>query len=283
MIIALPSKSPVEEPWALRDLPPFPWITTKILQLFSRRGDDVDIADLTELIRSDASLSTELLRRANSALFGMRSQVDSVNRAVTMIGLDRVRGLALTLGMGSFVRTALRIAVLRLAWRHSLASALLAEELAEVCGLRPDQGYTAGLLHDIGRLGLLVKYPESYADLLSVVAENNLGMLQSERDLFDIDHCEAGAWLAEKWNFPPALIEVIGNHHQEHTVVSPPLWRLAHLACRLAGSLGFDVIETVYREPPEAVLAELPRPVQLGPDDLEELKNRTSEKVDALE
>ena len=79
----LEETSTVTEPWALRDLPPFPWITTKLLQLFAASGDEVEVTRMTELIRSDASLASELLRRANSALFGLRSQVSSVDRAAS--------------------------------------------------------------------------------------------------------------------------------------------------------------------------------------------------------
>jgi putative nucleotidyltransferase with HDIG domain len=283
MCASLTEQKSIGEPWALEDLPPFPWITTKVLQLCSGDGNDLDFSELTDLIRSDTSFAAELLCRANSPLFGMQSQVDSVDRAVTMIGLYRVRSLALTLGVTSYIRSALRISVLRRCWRHSVGSALLAEELAEPCGLHPDLAYTAGLLHDIGRLALLVKHPQPYADLLTVVSENQLSLLQGERDLFEIDHCEAGAWLTETWELPTSLIDVIANHHHGMTSKCPPIWRLIHLTCRLADSLGFAVVETAEQEQPEAILTEFPRPVQLNPDDIEKLRQRIVSKVNALE
>ena len=279
----LEESAPVTEPWALRDLPPFPWITTKVLQLFSTAGDDVEARRLTELIRTDASLASELLRRANSALFGLRSQVSSIEHAVTMLGLERVKTLAMTLGLGSYLKTSLRVAVLRHCWRHSLGCALLGEEFAEACGLRPDQAYTAGLLHDVGRLALLVKYPQSYANLLSVVIENHFSMLQSERDLFDIDHCEAGSWLAEGWDFPEELVQVIGDHHRPPSDHSSDLLRLIHVTCRLADSFGFSVTNPASPEKPEEIIKELPKPVQLDGDDLVTLKDSMTDRVNALE
>ncbi len=274
---------PVNEPWALKNLPPFPWITTKVLQLYATDGNEIAVKRLTELIRSDAALSSELLRRANSALYGLRSEVGSVERAVTMIGLDQVRSLAMTLSLGSFVKTSMRVAVLRRCWRHSLGCAMLSEELAETCGIRPDQAYTAGLLHDVGRLALLVKYPESYADLLSVVIENNFSMLQSERDLFDLDHCEAGAWLAESWDFPKELISVIADHHNPGHGSRSPLVELIHASCRLAESLGFDVTTPETTEDPAAILEQLPNPVRLSPADIEAIRLHVTEKVNGLE
>ncbi len=271
-----------EEPWALQELPPFPWITTKVLQLYAREGDDVEFARLNELLRSDTSVSAELLRRANSAAFGIRSRVLSVEHAVAMLGLSRVRSLMMTLGLGGYLRVALKIAVLRRCWRHSLGCALLAEDLAEAFDVRPDQGYTAALLHDLGRLALLVKYPQSYADLLSVVIENHFSLLQSERDLFDIDHCEAGTWLAEEYEFPPELVAAIRDHH-DPADDAPPLTRLVHVACRMSELIGFEVVEPEDQVDIDELTRTMPRPVRLQPEDLEELKRRISDRVNALE
>ena len=276
--------SGITEPWALRDLPPFPWITTKVLQLFAAPDDDIEVNRLTELIRADASLASELLRRANSALYGLRSQVSSVERAVAMLGLDKVKNLSITLGVGSYLKAALRLTVLRNCWRHSLGCALIAEELSLAYDIAPNQAYTAGLLHDVGRLGLLVKYPQSYADLLSVVMENHFGMLKSERDLFDLDHCEAGAWLAQEWDFPDELVLVIGEHHSQPKDDCPDLLRLLHLSCRLADSMGFEVVDPAEPEDAEHILEELPSIsqslIQLNPADL---KDRITTQVNGLE
>ena len=276
--------SAATEPWALRDLPPFPWITTKVLQLFAAPSDTVDAKRLSELIRADASLSSELLRRANSALYGLRSQIGTVDRAVTMLGLDQVKGLAMTVGVGSYLRSSLKLAVLRRCWRHSLGCALIAEELAPALKARPDQAYTAGLLHDLGRLGLLVKYPQSYADLLNVCIENHFDLMSSERDLFDIDHCEAGSWLAEGWEFPQDLVEVIAEHHHRPPETSTPLLKTIHLSCRLADAIGFDVVERKEAEAVADIAEELPNKMSYLLDDAgAELRSRLANKVNALE
>ena len=274
----------ITEPWALRDLPPFPWITTKVLQLFDAPDDDIEVNRLTELIRADASLASELLRRANSALYGLRSQVSSVERAVAMLGLEKVKNLSITLGVGSYLKAALRLTVLRRCWRHSLGCALIAEELSPVYDISPNQAYTAGLLHDVGRLGLLVKYPQSYADLLSVVMENHFGILKSERDLFDLDHCEAGAWLAQEWDFPDELIRVIGEHHNQLEDDSPDLLKLLSISCRLADSMGFEVVDPAESEKAELILQELPNKLHnLLQKDLVDLKDRITAQVNGLE
>ena len=78
-----------------------------------------------------------------------------------------------------------------------------------------DFAYVAGLLRDIGRLALLVKYPEPYANLLVVSGEQQFDLLMMERELFDIDHCEAGAWLMQQLPFPPELDEIIARSPPE--------------------------------------------------------------------
>jgi putative nucleotidyltransferase with HDIG domain len=270
--------------WALRDLPPFPWIATKVMQLFASHAEDVEIRRLIELIRADASLSSELLRRANSPLYGLQSRISSLQHAVVILGLDQVKTLSMTIGISAYLRAALRLAVLRKCWRHSLTCALLAEELAPACGIQPDQAYTAGLLHDIGRFALLVKYPQAYADLLSVVVENKFHLLESERDLFDIDHCEAGAWLAKQWGFPQDLALAVSQHHAPPEANKFDLLRLVHVCCRLADSLGFEVIAPSRAEQPEDIFAELPkRALALVQSDVTVLRERLTRKVNALE
>lgn len=274
----------VTEPWALKDLPPFPWITTKLLQLFSAPPDLVDVDRLTELLRADASLSSELLRRANSAMFGLRSQVSTVDRAVTMLGLDRVKSLAMTAGVGVYLRASLRLAVLRRCWRHSLGCALIAEELSHDVNLPDSRAYTAGLLHDVGRLGLLAKYPQSYADLLNVCIENNFDLMNSERDLFDIDHCEAGAWLADGWQFPPELVEVIARHHAPPVEPSGDLTRLVNIACRLADCIGFEVTHNVDSGEFARLQEELPERIRKRIGERgDDLRSRVVARVNALE
>jgi HD-like signal output (HDOD) protein len=230
--------------WALRELPPFPAIATKLLRLFS--SDDVEIRDVVNLIRADTAFSSELLRVANSPVYGLRSQVSSVQHAVVILGFDRLRSFAMTISMKNFLRSAMRIDVLRRVWRHSLACALISEELAPLFwknGDRTsrDRAYTAGLLHDVGRLALLVKYPQEYANLLAVVADNPFDMLDTERQLFDIDHCEAGEWLAKSWTFPTEIAEVAGGHHEPPVKTDTGLLNLVRSAVLLADWLGFDV------------------------------------------
>jgi putative nucleotidyltransferase with HDIG domain len=183
--------------------------------------------------------------------------VKTISHAIIVLGLQRVKAVTLTRVMGDFVAPVLKIKALRACWRNSLAGAILAERLARPCQMDPDFAYAAGLLRDIGRLALLVKYPESYANLLAVSGEHSFDLMTTERDLFDIDHCQAGAWMIEKMPFPPELSEVVAHHH---TLLGKP-FRMVHvvrIADMLADTLGFAVITPVNAMGFDEVRRELP-------------------------
>src|SRR5258708_25568948 len=122
-----------------------------------------------------------------------------------------------------------------------------------------DFAYVAGLLRDIGRLALLVKYPESYTNLLAVTREHAFDIRTVERDVFDIDHCEAGAWLMQRMPFPPELVEVAGHHHDTIVGDSPfGMVQLVRVADRTTDALGFAVLPSSSEPTVDETLSELP-------------------------
>lgn len=270
-----------EKPWALRDLPPFPAVATRVLQLLARQ--DVPLHEAISLIRTDAAFSAGILRAANSALFGLKSRVETVRHAVVLLGADRVRALTLTVALGSYLRAALRIEALRRCWRHSVACSLISEELAALCSLSEDRTFTAGLLHDLGRLALLVAYPMQYANVVLVSEENAFDLLQTERDLFDIDHCEAGRWLVREWHLPQEYGEIAARHHQDLLPSRLDLLEVVSLGCRLADMLGYHVIKPNRLCTLDEVRAALPDAAQARFDlQPEALRARIGSVVDSL-
>jgi putative nucleotidyltransferase with HDIG domain len=260
----LDEKAAGEAQALMRRIPAFPPVAIRVLHLL--QDDDVPVDQLVELMRADPAFSAELLRRANSPLFGFHSEVVSLKQALILLGFRRVRGLALTVATGMYLRKAAQVGELRKFWRYSLACALLAEELARACGLPEDTAYTAGLLHDIGRLGLMVAHPEQYAQLIRHASEQletgqPVDIVQLERDLFGVDHYEVGRWLAEDWKLPPLLAEIAGRHPWEVT----RQWNIigvVRLGCQLAMALGFGVLPSPHTPSVKALLAELPEPVR---------------------
>jgi putative nucleotidyltransferase with HDIG domain len=257
-----PQIEPVQEtpvkstPWALDDLPPFPWVAKRLMATVSK--EDVDIHEVGKLIAAEPVFATRVLHLANSPLFALQRQVRTISHAIILLGLDRVKAITFTRALEDFVTPALKIKALRACWQNCLATALLAEKLARAARMDADFAYVAGLVRDIGRLALLVKYPEPYSNLLAVSGEQHFDLLMMERELFDIDHCQAGTWLMQQLPFPPELTDIIALHHQP---LDPDSFRMLHLvqcADRLADALGFGVLPDAPGPPIEDVLRPLP-------------------------
>jgi putative nucleotidyltransferase with HDIG domain len=216
-------------------------IAVRLMRMVST--DDVVFRRVAELIRVDAAFSAEVLRVANSPLLGCRQEVRGILNALAILGLDRLKGLVMTVALRNFLAAALDVPVLLRCWRHSLACALLCEQVAEACWLDKDQCYTAGLLHDMGRLSLLETYSADYASLLETVDEDQgdaATLMEYEREMFDADHCEIGRWLAEDWGFPVELQDIIGKHHEPPKPGRLDQLTVVYLACTIADMLGFQ-------------------------------------------
>ncbi|HUI79062.1 MAG TPA: HDOD domain-containing protein [Bryobacteraceae bacterium] len=236
-------------PWALRLLPPFPAVANRVLALVN--NEDVGSRQISEVINLDPTFTAEILRIANSPLFGVVREISTVQHAVALVGVNKVKAMATLIALSTVVKSSLRIEVLRKFWIHSLVTAVLTDESARAAGAKVDGAYTAGLLHNLGTLGLMSAYPEEYSRMLEVSTEFGFDLIRTERDLFEIDHCAAGACLAEEWNFPDPIVVAIAMHHEEPKK-SPNLFSLVQICWRLAGVAGYmpfpDEREWTYEE-----------------------------------
>jgi len=226
-----------QAPWALRLVPPFPAIAQRILALVNQ--PDININELSELVKVDPSFAAELLRFANSALLGSRRKVRSLPLAIIVVGLDRVKTVATLVSVNRMVRHSVRKEALRKVWIHSLVTAMIAEEISRVSGVARESAYTAGLLHNLGTLGLMSAYPDEYSRMLEVSNDFGFDLLQTEQDLFEIDHATAGAFLAHDWDFPDELAAAIAAHHDEPFSRVCSLDSLIQVSWRLADTLGY--------------------------------------------
>lgn len=196
------------------ELAALPTTTVKLLELLE--DPTVEVGRVLAVIGKDPSLTANLLKLCNSAYYGLRRQVGSVKEALVMLGNKTVVTLAFATSMGDVLRG--QLSAYRLAkdemWHHALATATAASRLAEITGNEDikDRAFTAGLVHDIGKLLLnkeLVKQMNQlppYADATELI--------NAERDILGFDHSEAGAALAEAWNFPAMLVAAVFYHHR---------------------------------------------------------------------
>lgn len=265
---------PIHAAEGLCRLPQFRPVALKLLRLVS--AEDVDFGSVAKLLSSDPAFSAEVLALANSPLYAGSCPTTSLTRAIVVLGLERTRALTLTVAMQAFVANVQMTPELQASWRHSVACALAAEELAPLYGLSGDHGYTVGLMHDLGRLGLLKAYPGSYAVLLRNSFNSVAQVLDSERAVFQMDHCQAGAWLTRSWGFPAELQTIAERHHVARYGREQGTVGLAAAACTLADALGFQSVRCGLTEGIAEIVQDLPGTPRL---DLEDLRERIAERL----
>jgi putative nucleotidyltransferase with HDIG domain len=232
----------------LSKLPPFHPTALRLLTVSTE--SDRAIRDFELAFQSDAALASTLLMVANSPIYGFRNRVDSIRHAISLIGLEGVRSLSFTIGIGSYVRGPETTAAVQSVWNHSLATAVIAESISAASGLNVPFLYTAGLLHDVGRLGLLSLDGPRYA---AVMARRYFDMEESlllEDLLFGCAHDDAGAFLGRSWGFPQNLCDCIGHHHRlGETDQDQQLKLMVQLACTTASTLGMGEVHCENQKP----------------------------------
>lgn len=273
----------VRLPWAHFRIPPFPQVAIRILQLTN--NEDVSMSQVSALISSEPAFSSEVLTIANSALYGGRFPVTNALQAVALLGTKNLRGLCLTVGVRAYLGDSRSNPSLRAMWRHSLACALIAQQLARAGSISSAEAYTAGVLHDIGRLGLAVISGKEYATLLDTHRGSASSILQPEHDLFGFDHCEVGRHLIQDWELPPGFSSIVSEHHSVRQKGDP--WHMSGLinvSCRMADSIGFAVFQGCELTPFADLLEELPeRERKTFCGDVDALAFEVSSKINGIE
>jgi len=218
----------------LQELPTLPLVVTKIIQTTSDPRSSA--SDLNNLIMNDQAIAAKVLKLANSAFYGLPGKVTSLNRAVTLLGFNTVRGLALSVSViESFGGAGRNRGFDRHGfWEHSLAVAAGAKILATRQNFEnKDEAHMAGLFHDIGKIILDQYFFEYFSSAMELARETPMSTSAAETAIMGIDHAEVGAVVAERWHFPAHLVEVIRYHHTE----SPPVENRTLEAVIIANSL----------------------------------------------
>jgi HD-like signal output (HDOD) protein len=213
-------------------LPTLPAVALEVLSLCER--DDVDLGRLGDVVSRDPAIAAKLMRLANSASLATRGKVSTLTRAVTLLGLNATVSVALSF---SLVRGRRRQDASGFDhgafWRRSLFAALAGRALGETCGVEPDEAFLAALLQDIGMLALREVFPLQYGDVCRSADGDHEILAALERELLGVDHVEAGALLAHRWNLPDTLCDAIAASHQ-HGDPGAPLLDVVFLSGRLA-------------------------------------------------
>ena len=184
-------------------------------------SDDPSAARVGDIVARDVAMAAKVLQLANSALLGLRSQISNVHQAVLLIGMEMMRALVVSVHIFSHFE-ADKLSELDLArlWKHSLGTANVALGIARAEGVPKqvqEDSFSAGLLHDIGKLILADTMADKYKEVIKRVRAEEISLILAERESFECTHAEVGAYLVGIWGLPPSIVETIAWHHVPST------------------------------------------------------------------
>jgi putative nucleotidyltransferase with HDIG domain len=204
-------KNPLADMEAVaRVLPPFPKVILQILDLL--RDDESSLEVLARLIRNDPVIAGNVLCLANH-IRRLHAQSDLTDpyTAASLIGINRLRRIAVALGMNQFIGSGIGG---NFFFNHSFAVAITSQEIGLMCDVSPMEAYVAGILHDVGQLWFHVVNVSAFSQAYQLASVDGR-LLEREAEIFGADHSEIGAKLAEFWNLPQAVVEAIRLHHDD--------------------------------------------------------------------
>lgn len=215
-------------------LPAFPRVVNDILKTLD--DDNATLGALVRFVETDPVITARIISAANSAALGARrsGQLRNVQMAISLIGLARVREIALAVSLAVFAQQSQMSAHY---WEHSVAVAITAQELGRFTRSSPDYALVAGLLHDIGQLWMARFYPLEFQMVRTALNAGQQSIIDVERHYFGMDHCAIGALLASQWGLPPRVVAAIGYHHDPSPALDDKLVALIHVAEVFANAL----------------------------------------------
>lgn len=234
---------------SVRDLPSLPAVVLEVMKTFQQC--DVNTEVLAEKVSQDQALAAKTLRLANSSFYGLQRKVVTIQQAITILGFDSVRTIITAAAVTDAFKPGRRERFDSKAfWRHSVGTAVCAKMMARQLNLNHDFAFVSGLLHDVGKLVLVTKFPELYDEVLRYRAEHDCFVLDAERAVLTLDHSVVGRALAEYWKFPPSMQRAIANHHAPETEDLGGITAVVHIADALAHGLDLsqqedDVVPSV--------------------------------------
>ncbi len=267
----------------VRDLPTLP---SSVARLAALIGDEnAGAREFEAVIRPDPALTTNLLRLANSAYFGLRREVDSVRQAIALLGLKRVFEVAASVSFARVIPPVLPGYGIDTKgfWTHSVAVGALAERLARELGREaPGLLFTAGLLHDVGKLAIGSFLMDESAQMRARMAEGRIPFVAAEQAVLGTDHSEVGLAVVERWGLPPAIgVAARWHHHPLETTNAEDrlLASLVHAADCLAHLLGYGADVGEMRREVDRRVVEL---LDLRPARLEKVACETMSDIDEM-
>jgi putative nucleotidyltransferase with HDIG domain len=215
-------------------LPTVPGVFKRLSGLIENPRITID--EISAFISNDPALTTKVLKMINSAIYGFPGRIASVSHATMLLGLNVIKGLLLGVSVFELMQKTMSGLYV-----HSLACAIASRVIAQKKGLKePEEVSIAGLLHDIGKVILILEFAKEYETAMNEAQGKKTSIFEAEKNQFNATHADVGSWLAEKWRFPRSLIEVIECHHRPALAKNVPMEAaIVHFADLLVRARGF--------------------------------------------
>ncbi|HPE80015.1 MAG: HDOD domain-containing protein [Sedimenticolaceae bacterium] len=247
-------------------------------------SENASMQDAAGVISLDPALAARVLRMANSAFYGFRSQVDTVSRAANILGMQKIHDLVLAASVSkAFEGISNELIDIDTFWYRSVHCGFLAQAIAEGAGLRNTESmFVRGLLHDIGHLVLFTRYPLECRHALAHADEGLDARLYEEQQLIGVDAMQFAAELARVWQLPKSFVDSFEHLMRPEDVAGPLAREIAmlHIAVQFSNGVDSDLlIEDIVQKirPPVWRIAELPPDVGAAA-----LDAATMDMVDAM-
>ncbi|GJM44300.1 MAG: hypothetical protein DHS20C21_11420 [Gemmatimonadota bacterium] len=197
----------------INDLPTLPHVVSQILE--KTRDADTSLDEVVNLIATDQALVSTILKLVNSAFYGFSRRITTLKQSITLLGFRSVRNIVVNAGVvGIFRKRTFNNQYRFRLWDHSVACAVAARALAKHSGYKAkEEAFTAGLLHDIGKVVIDQYAPKDSAAIMKRV-DSGMAPREAEVEVLGVDHTKIGAWIAERWHLPKTLCWVIEHHHE---------------------------------------------------------------------
>jgi putative nucleotidyltransferase with HDIG domain len=255
----------IEQIEILAGIEKLPAFSTTVVRLSELVNDpETGPGEFEAVVQPDMALTANLLRMANSAFFGLSRQIGSTREAITLLGIRRVFELGAMSAVDAVVPETLPGYGIDASafWTHAVAVAVIAERLSKEHKLAaPTLTFTAGLLHDVGKLVISSFLAERIEALRSELATAGMSLIACEQKLLGADHAQIGAELGRVWNLPEEVVKVIAFHHNPDVANEgrgDVLVDLVHAADCLSHSMGFGAdVGEMHRQVNDAAIARL--------------------------
>lgn len=199
-----------------------PHIVSRLVQLVN--DEDSTLQDFEEVIRMDPALVARLLTLVNSSYFGLTRKVDSISRAVALLGMKNLHNIAVTDAIQGMLRSDFGTAEFspKRLWLHSAASSICCKMIAErIFTINGDDAYLCGILHDIGLIVEMEAEKETFLKLIERLVSDGPTIIELEEELFQSNHCQIGYMLAQDWQIAAPIADAIRDHHQDDGMIIP--------------------------------------------------------------